>query len=170
MGVVTTSLVVDFSPKDGGGVLKAEIDNRENGYNNGETSFVAGDSPVFLVYKTSNVRLINGTPKSSLGYIHSISSNVSIEVEEYLTFANERTATPTYPIYGNFYKEWFGGSGSVSYTENSVNVSNKTIGVLRVSYTTKAIAYQLSGVPTQVNGRTSFPVVIFIAGEYADGS
>lgn len=166
MGVITTSLVIDFKTDDDTGILKAEIDSREGGYNDGITSFIPGDSPVFLVYKSPDVTIEGITASSgTVSLIASGSHSNSIDDSEYLTFANEREATPKYPISGGFSSKWLGTNGGVvSESEQKVVIPAKAVAVLKVDYTTLFDAYRLSNVPETLNGETSFPVVIFIAG------
>lgn len=162
MGVITTSLVVEFDPGDGEGVLKAEIDGRVDGYNNGITNFIPGDSPAFLRYKSGNVDI--DSQVSSAGSISSLGSG-SITIDEYITFTNTREGSPGYPISSNFTYKWVGTSwGLVTATENKVTTAVNAIGVLKVSYTSRFDAFRLTSVPLVLDGETTFPVVIFISG------
>lgn len=161
MGVITTSITIDFDAGDGDeGILKAEIDDRPTGYNSGVTNFVPGDSPVFLVFKTSNVTI--DRMESSLGTISSVGSGTK-EIEEFITFADTREASPGYPVSGGFSYEWFGGSGSPTVSESKITIPAKTVGVMKIKYDAKFSAYRLSS-PTSYNGVTTFPIVVFIAG------
>ena len=161
---ITTSIVVDFDPGDGEGVLTAEVDSRQDGYNDGETSFRPGDSPAFLVYKSSNVTVTDMIV--SYGSIDGLGSGTSQEVEN-LSFAMEREVSPGKPITSGFSSKWLGADGgAVTQTETKLTGANKVVAVLHVEYTSAFTAYRLTGVPTTLNGETTFSIVIYIAGVY----
>lgn len=161
--LITTSIVVNFGQGDQG-ILQAEIDNRPTGYNSGDTSFAPGEEPAFLIFKTSNVILNSITP--SVGSIQGLSSTVNITKDEFITFEDSKTATTAYPVTGNFTSTWIGRSlGAVTVTnQKDISVATKGVAVLKVTYTSQAIAKRLTGVPTTLGGETSFPVVIYIVG------
>lgn len=162
MPLITTSLVIDFDAGEEGGILTAEIDDRTDGYNTGNTSFVPGDSPAFLVYKTTNV-VIDGIDQSE-GAVNIIAAG-SIDVEEYLTFANEREASPSKPISSAFSSKWVGRDGGiVTQTESKITVPTPTVAALKITYKSNFTAYRLTGVPLELDGETSFPIIIYIAG------
>lgn len=160
---ITTSITIDFSSSDGAsGILKAEVDNREEGFNEGNTTFYAGDSPVFLLYKSDNVTILK--IESSYGSVSSIDTG-TIDQEEFLIFAGAREASPAYPIKSGFSSKWIGKSGgSVTAEESQILLTKDFTGVLKVNYKSFYTAYRLSGIPTVLDGETSFPVSIFIQG------
>jgi len=167
MSVITTSLVVDFDPGDTGGILKAEIDARPSGYNSGLTSFVPGDSPVFLLYKTTNVTIT--AIETSVGSVVNIGTGIralgDAGEEEYITFANTREGTPAYPIFSGFTSKWLGiAGGIVTNTENKITVPTPVVAALKIGYNAQFTAYRLTGVPLLLDGESKFPVVIYISG------
>ena len=168
-GIITTSLVVEFTSLEGDGsegILKAELDPFPTGINSGKTSFVPGDSPGFLIYKTSNVVIDN--IQTSEGSIVSLGGGSTPEpISESLTYTTERSADTSYPISSGFTEKQLGTNfnlGNVTHTESKVIVEKEGIGVLLISYTSNFRKYRLTGVPLELNGETSFSIVIYITG------
>jgi len=163
----TTSITVDFTTADGAEgtteLLKAEVDSREDGLNGGDTTFISGvDSPAFLVFKSTPVSIDVMTP--TYGNIQSLGSGTYL-VEDIVTFSMENTKALNYPISGNFTYKWLGRSnGSVSHTENTLSLAEKSIGVLKISYEATYSAYRLNNIPAILDGETEFSVLIYIAG------
>ncbi len=164
MGAITTSLVVEFTTGEEDGLLTAEIDSFETGLNGGDTNFVPGDTPGFLIYKSSNVIIDSITP--SVGSIADLGSGFTPElVEDFLTFTDSRTVSVNKPIYSSFSSKWLGNNlGGVTRTEINVTAANSGVGVLKVEYNSFFSKHRLTNVPTVLNGETSFPVVIYIVG------
>ena len=131
--VLSTSLVIEFAndDEDSGNksMLKAEIDDRSDGYNSGSTSFRAGDEPTYLVYKTSDVTInlhMNTLPSPNgiivgsyvptageqeafdLGEIDELPTTETRVIEEMLMFACADSAQLSYPLNGKFTYEWVG--------------------------------------------------------------
>lgn len=160
-GVVTTSLVVQFgSQGDAQYHLSAEIDSREDGYNGGETSFIPGDQPVFLVYKSDELAL---TLESSTGGTQSYASG-TIEQEEWLTFADEKTKSLNKPPSGSVTLKYFAGVSGATVVGDQVTLPSKGVAVYRATYNAKFLAYRMTNIPTTLGGESSFPVVIVITG------
>lgn len=156
--IVTASIVVEFDQSAGEGILQVETDGREDGYNGGDTSFPPGSAPYLLLYKSSNVvidRIV-----TSEGTLSLVSSSEAIDVSEFLTFSNAKSATPQHPIPA--------GSGTITaivnsaetptVSENAVTFSSPQVAVVGIDYTTVASVYQLVG------ASGTYPVVIYIAG------
>ena len=161
---ITTSLVVNFEPGDGGGILTAQIDDRETGFNLGETSFRPGDSPAFLVYKSSNVTISDTVV--SYGSLTDLGGGSSAETE-LLSFEMTREVSPSKPISSNFASKWLGNDGGiVTNTETNILVPDKVVAVLKADYTANFNAYRISGVPTTLDGETTFNIIVYIAGTY----
>lgn len=163
MGIISTSIVVNFGDTEQG-MLKAEIDSRTDGFNNGETSFAPGEIVAFLVYSTPNVTVNN--PVVSLGSTQEISSPITIAKEEFINFEDAKKGTPSFPIMSGFTYSWIGTSlGTVTVnSQREVSVATKGVAVLKINYNTQAIPWRLTNIPTSVNGITTFPVVVFISG------
>jgi hypothetical protein len=164
MSVVKTSIVVQFTTA-GEGSLSAEIDSRPEGYNGGRTSFVPGDSPVFLIFKTSNVTIISIEP--SAGVIAGPLGTGTVPVEDMLSFAKETEASLQKPITGALTSKWLGNDlGTPTVVgEQKVRVPTVGVGVLKTNYNSAFTAYQLTGLPTVLNGESSYEVLILITGE-----
>jgi membrane-associated protease RseP (regulator of RpoE activity) len=152
-GTITTSLVINFTdPNDqGGGVLQAEIDSRPDGWNGGNTSFIIGDSPAFLVYKTSNV---STTMIQTDGSISAIGSAV-ITISEYITFAKSNTSNLAKPPNGSVSFSLIGGTGGpLTVIGTTVSTPSPIFAVYKAVYTTTALGYRLVG--------ASDPVVLIV--------
>ena len=166
MAEITTSLVVNFQSSQAAadGVLRAEIDSRPDGFNEGDTSFVAGDSPAYLIYKGSTVTI---TENSLTAGVRQDLGTFTRVVEETLNFINTRTATASFPIVSGFTSKWLGRDlGNVSVTDDiTVQAENKGVGVLKIEYTTQFTAHRITNVPVPLNGETEFPVIVFIVGQ-----
>ena len=164
MGEITASLVVEFDAGEDGGILTAEIDTFPTGLNSGETSFVPGDSPGFLIYKTSNVVIDSIT--TSAGAVSNLGSGFTPEpIEDHIIFTDDKVQDVSKPIFSSFTSKWLGASlGAVTYTEKTVTVGSIGVGVLKISYNSFFSKHRLTGVPAVLNGETSFPVVIYIVG------
>lgn len=163
MGIITTSLVVEFDSKDGEGILNLEVDDRIDGLNKGVTDFAPGDEVGLLLYKTSNV-VIDQIIVSS-GNIQQAGQG-SRPIEEFVTFANENTASPRYPIMSGFSFTWAGNSlgGLTVVSENTVRAGSVGVAAAQIKYTTTFQQLKLINVPLSLNGLTSFPIVVFVSG------
>jgi len=161
---ITTSIVVQFSTGGSSGILTAEIDSRADGYNKGKTSFVPGDSPAFLIFKSSDVEIIS--IEASAGSIGNLVSG-TLEVSELLQFANVDEATLQKPITGGLTYKWLGNNLGVPVMVGDVKVRipTKGVGILKVDYNSPFLARQLSGLSTTLNGETEYSVLILITGE-----
>jgi hypothetical protein len=166
MSVVTATVVVNFTDNAsaGGGILTAEIDGRPAGFNGGKSSFVAGDSPVILIYRTTNVVINSVIP--STGVMSPHGSGTSLETQD-LQFATDVSATLDKPITGSLVStKWLGRDlGTLSLTgEAGVRATGTPPGIARVTYNATYQAYRLSNVVSPLNGETVFPVVIVVTG------
>ena len=166
MGSLNTTLVVQFDDQTGedDGFLSAEIDSRENGLNNGDTSFEPGDPVHFLVFINNLTTIDQILP--SAGSIYPAGS-FNIDVEEYVTFARTKNASASKPIIGPLSVTWFGNSlGNVSVGNDGVTLiaANEGVAVARLNYSAKAHAYRLSS-PLSLGGETKFSVAIVIIGK-----
>jgi hypothetical protein len=160
-GVVTTSIVVQFGTEgDAAYHLSAEIDSREDGYNGGETSFIGGDSPVFLVYKSDELSL---SFVSSTGGVQNHASG-TIEQQEWLIFADEKTKSLSKPPTGSVTLEHFAGTTGGTVVGSDVTLPAKGVAVYRATYDAKFLAYKMTNIPTTLKGESAFPVVIVVTG------
>lgn len=162
---VTASLVVQIGDDAAGqGLLRAEIDGREDGFNNGETNFVPGDTPHYLVYTGASTVVTQHV--STLGAISSLGRRTR-EVEEVVTFADAREASVGYPVRSGLSVDWMGASpGAVQLKgEDRLVLPEKGIGVATVTYTTEFEVFRLSNLPGTVNGKADYSVLIVLVGE-----
>lgn len=154
--VITTSLNIDFTTTDAAAVLKVEIDSRDDGLNGGVTTFYAGDSPVFLLYKTTNV--IIDSLETSEGSLQAMGASALV-YDEWLTFAKVRNADLGYPCAGalTVLKQTFTPTVSLS-GETQVVLSDKALGAAHVQYPVNFLPYKLVG------ASGTAPVVIYVTG------
>lgn len=170
---ITTSIVVQFRKEDAeaAAILQAEIDDREDGLNQGDTSFEPTSTAYFLVYKSSNV--VYSTPRATAGNILSRGTGTRVVEDEFITFTGSNTGSTSYPIKGqslDSYK-WLGTAGGVVTVtgENEITVTPFTegaevFGVLAVNYKADYTAYGVKS-PASLEGYTDFPIVVYIIGE-----
>lgn len=164
---VTASLVVQFGGDDADeGLLKAEIDSREHGFNNGDTSFVPGQPVYYLVYTGAGVALTRHL--STLGAISSLGRR-SREVEEVVTFADEREARLSYPVAGSLNIDWMGGAPGTAQLrgEDRLVLPDPGLGIATVTYQSEFTVYRLGNLPSTVNGKADYSVLIVLVGEKA---
>lgn len=165
MGAVTTSIVVQFLDRTGGETgahLSAEVDSREDGLNSGITQFYAGDSPAFLVYKSSDVTI--GSMETTSGVIVPAGSG-EISIEEIITFtktAESNVSKP--PISAPVLTLLSGSAPGLSSIGSKVFTSAPCLAVVRAVYNASFTAYRLTQVPETLGGSKEFPVIIFISG------
>lgn len=152
---VTTSLVVEFDTKDGEGHLSLEIDSREDGLNKGDTTFYPGDSPGILMFRSSNV-VIDKIVVSE-GSLSSMGSAI-IDTEEWLSFANEKSASPKYPVSSGAVTDTGGIQGDPVVSELAVTFPTPQIGVAFLKYSSLAQLFKLFGAPGDK------PVVVYVSG------
>lgn len=164
--VITASLVVEFNDPDDAGLLVAELDDFPDGLNQGNTSFVPGDSPGFLIYHSSNVIIDSITP--SAGFISSLGGGTSPElIKDDLIFTDNKSASFSKPQKGSLTLTQLGDNhdfGAKTATELALSVQNVGVGVIRARYLSTFRKYRLGGIPTTLGGETEFQVVIFVTG------
>ncbi len=161
--VIVATLNVSFNVDDGtgdgaAGVLKLEIDDREDGLNGGDTSFAPGDDAYYFLFKDSSVSVI--AHETTAGGKSSAGSGTK-EIDENITFSNSDTSSLGYPPSGSVTMKWLGRCFEISGTSVLVNTTlpeidgselrmaggKKVAGVLNVVYDSTGDLYKLSGVP-----------------------
>lgn len=168
MPSISTSFVVQFSPESTGGpssILRAEIDAFDGGLNGGKTSFIPGDSPVFLVYKSSNVTIDSITV--SLGSAASLGQVTTPEkIEEDISFIDSDTANTSYPVHSGFESKWIGNAlGAANLVGDSlVRANAKGDAILKVKYYSRPNAYRITGIPNEYDGETTFSTLVVVRG------
>lgn len=166
---VTANITVSFgTSKDStvDGHLSAEIDDREDGLNGGNTSFAPGDTAHFLVYKSANVTYDD--PIASAGGVSAGSTGILVTKEDDITFANTDTASLSIPAEAIILTTWIGTSlGELDLIDTTtLKASAKGVAVARVKYSAKADAFAIAS-PESVGGLTDFSILVFILGHIA---
>jgi hypothetical protein len=169
MGQITTTLVISFADPAQAAAkdyhLSAEIDSRTDGFNKGVTSFLIGDSPVYLLYKSPQVSISQMT---TAGSVSLMSSGVMIKMVETITFAKTREASISKPASGSV--TWLkvgGDSGNFTVSGTKVTTTVPILSVYQATYYASADAYKLSGV-SAVPGVPNVSVIVFIEGTTPD--
>lgn len=157
---INTSLTIQFAVRSEG-LLSMEVDSRVEGLNKGMTTFYKGDSPGFLVHRSSNVTSV--AIRSTEGGILFVTSGSEF-VEEFITFAGERSASFSKPCRGNFsVLSSYGDSYTIrAVAEDGLRLADDALAVLYVRYRTEFSAYRLTGASGDA------PVVILATGVVND--
>lgn len=145
------------------GLLAAEIDSREDGYNAGRTSFSPGESPALLIFAGERVTL--DSVRASAGNIAPLPAG-EMDVTETLTFAGATEASLRYPTAALDAYTWLGNDlGAPELAdETTVRIAAAGVGMLKVTYTTNFLARRLSGVPAQLGGEDEYDVLVLVEG------
>jgi hypothetical protein len=149
--------------------LSAEIDDRETGYNAGKTSFIAGDTAHFLVFRSANVQV--DRIAFSAGSVSLVGSGVSVEKEEELIFEDSDSAVLPIPANGIVSTRFFGndlGSLTLQSDKMTLKASSKGVAVAKVVYTANADVYALQS-PAAINGETDFSILVLVIGSVIGG-
>lgn len=160
---LSAHVVVEFGDQSNVQAV-VEVDSREDGYNQGRTSFSSGDDAYLLLFVPKGYDVV--ADMASVGTLSYVGLD-SKAVEDYLTYANEDQATVQYPITTGFSAAWYGSAPSPSITVKSDDqtvalsarpydpVSKKLnpeyrIGVARVNYSSACRVYKISNVPANI--------------------
>lgn len=174
--VVKATLNVSFGDDDtanAGAGIKLEIDDREDGLNEGETSFQPGDDAYFFMFvDTDKVDLITTTPITTAGGVTSQGSD-SKDIDETISFSDSEEASLGYAPDGAVTMAWLGKAyvldkktHTLSHYSTlperdgallSIDGGKKVFGVLSATYSTTGSLWKLSGVPLD------FPEAMIIA-------
>ena len=164
MALVTASVTIGFATADSGSaIFSAEVDSRDTGLNGGKTSFAPGDPVWMLLYKSSYVTMGppgGGTPVIWSSGAVAQGAPVTHEVEEDISVAYDTGFSTSKPITGSYSITSF-SSAMPTFTkvgENSFTCPTKAVFAGRIKYTTTAMSYKLSGVPTAYTAA----VVVFL--------
>lgn len=151
---VTQTLTISFSESsstDSGSQIKIEVDSREDGLNAGLTSFRPGDTPGYLVFMPAGMALV--AHDVSAGVIKSEAAGY-IDVDDLVTFGDERELTLNYPIGSNFSSEWHGKTGgAVAQMDDyrlSIAEALKKARVLRVRYRSNYLGFRVTNIPSGI--------------------
>ena len=165
MSVITATLVVDFTDPgaaglDGSGLLRLEIDSREDGLNGGNTSFRPGDPVHYLLIKSSNVTI---TDHDTTAGGHFQVGSGSFSHTETIVFFNTAEASLSYPLASGLSVDWQGNSGGAvtGYIgSDKITIPAAATAVAEVTYNAQYTAFRLSGVATDIT-----TVLIYVEGE-----
>lgn len=143
--IVTASLTINFEGGKGDNQFIGEVDEREDGPNAGKTSFRPGDTVHLLLFASPHITGINA--RSTSGSL-SAGGTVTVQKEEIISFAQEGETSARYPINpGTAVFEWYGPApSSITYADGKFYVPQDTFAVGKVTYTSTARTYSLSGV------------------------
>lgn len=163
---VTATVTVSFADPNKGGTLTAELDTRDDGYNQGRSQFAHGDEPVFLVRHSDDLEVQVFT---STGSCASFDNDFTQE-QDFLSYVQTRSASTSKPITGGLVTTWLGNNlGAVRQVgSNELAIAGTTpitgVGVLKVNFNSAFTAYRLTGVPATLNGETNFNVLVAFVG------
>lgn len=174
---ITTSIVINFIDPTGtdSPTISAEVDSRpavEGGYNAGKSQFVSGDSPVFLLFKETDIEVVS--VETTVGTVSLIAADqILTGQDQVLTFAKASSTSLSKPVVGTpivkFLAGWVVEDGSTpTFTvapSGKVAASKECLAVIKVSYEAPFVAYRLSGVPSELEGEKTFPVLIVITAQ-----
>ena len=152
--------------------LSAEIDDRDNGRNGGDTDFQPGDTAYFLIFKSSNISL--SAPVASAGSV-SYDGTESVEKEDFVTFANEPEGNLDVPASSIISKTWIGNDLGDTALENETTLKLTSppegiyAGVLKVTYLAEATVGKLDSAPFASGNPTltDFEIVVVVVGTAA---
>lgn len=162
MAMLTTHIVVQFADSSDTVNAQVEVDDREFGFNGGKTTFYPGDSPALLLFMPSGY--IVDSVYTSAGTVSLLGDTTKVIEGDYV-FANEDTASLSYPYTANLVYSWMGtGLGALGVSEyelrlparpvdpvTHLHVPPYRVGIARATYESNAKAYRLSAVPLNVS-------------------
>lgn len=163
--IVVATLNVTFGEDTASseGQLKLEIDDRPTGLNKGDTSFSPGDQVGYIIFKDSNVTVIEHMTTAGGT---TAAGSITKEIDEQITFTNSDTGSLGYPPDGAVSLQWLGRCYEI-YTDDNNNTGvraqsstpnvthsnlkmtdgKKVAGILRAQYDTTGTGYYLRNVP-----------------------
>lgn len=164
---VSATIQVSFGTDDTSGVdghLSAEIDDRANGLNAGDTDFAPGDTAYFLVFASDNVTYDAPIPSAGTIVSASVSGGYVSRTQD-LEFPDTNQATLDVPASEIESYKWLGRSlGDLTLLDaTTVQASASGVAVARVVYRAPATAHGLAS-PGAVNGETDYSILVFIRG------
>ena len=178
--IITASQIINFDRDEDAdrGILRLEVDNRNDGLNAGKTSFSPGDSVGLLLYKSPNVTILHG-PIVTYGSLLEEGEHIT-DHDGFLAFAGETEQTMSHPICPDQLAiSWVGNTlGETRVLNCSIiqlvdppdwNPGNTTeplsgkIGILRYSGKSTAQGYRLTGtnIPDE---ETPYQIGVYVFG------
>ena len=174
---LSTTITIQFNDKTAdtqvGSMLKAEIDGRDvadGGLNVDGTSFTAGDQPVYLMYKTPDVRIVEHLNTLSSPSGARIDGVGTMQKEDYVVFANSSEGSLSYPVLRGMSYSWVGIDGGTLVmndlgTRLTTASGDHTLGIARVTYTAGYTSHRITNTPESLGGETEYQVLTIIVGE-----
>ena len=170
----SSTIRVSFgSGRDGAGqtgrgdsFLSAELDDREDGPNGGNTQFTPGGTAYFLIHKGKNVTI--DAVDSSAGST-SYGTTITYVKEEEIVFEGEDTASLSMPSKGVVGVTWLGrdlGGLTLGEDKQTVKAGSAGVAVAKVRHTVDAIQGSLTS-PASIGGVTDFSIAVVITGTVA---
>lgn len=158
VATLNVSFDADADTGDAQGVLKLEIDDREDGLNNGDTSFAPGDDAYYFLFKDDNITIHEHETTAGGKTAQGTGTK---DIDENITFTNSDTSSLGYPPNGTVSMQWLGRSFEISGTTVRANTAvpevdgselrmaggKKVIGLLNCTYEAQGDLYKLSNVP-----------------------
>jgi hypothetical protein len=124
------------------------------------------------VRKSSDVSVV-GYP--SLGTVAKVGDVSGIKEKQVLTFPRTRTAELSQPPSGAVTLTWYGANlgahtvkGKTLTLTGSYDHDNPPVGVALAKYESAAESWKLSGLPSTVDGKTSYEVLVVLVGTTPD--
>ncbi len=147
-----------------GSILQAEVSEEDNGGETGDFTF--GTDVYYRLYK-HNVEKYTVNLSDSGASDNSAGSGTKTDIEEYITFANEKEASTSYPIdSGTLTLTPMGGVSMTmeSAEGDAVRLKEKVTGVAKVKYSSSYDLRYISGVtePSNYIEGEGYPVIVFI--------
>lgn len=171
--IVTTSVVVNFGTSEedkSSQLLRAEVDDREEGYNNGKTSFIPGDNVGILLFSSESFTLTQAIASKGTVSKH---SDTHKSIDDFFQIEGDREIDLTYPVESTFTKEWYGiNLGNITrINEGALQLSNDAleppyVGVVKIAYSSPCGLWVLSD--TLIADKTEYPIIVFFQGEIPD--
>jgi len=164
---VNRVLVRGYLPSSRSGYLSAEVDRRDDGLNQGRTTFHPGETAHMLVYHDPKTTIQDIS--ASTGLILPNADQIFQRSED-ITFDETGTAFLSRPATAIQSVIWMGSDlGVLTLAPDGRTVTAASIGitVARVTFTVRARSWRLS-TPSTVAGLDSFSVRVQIAGSSRD--
>ena len=167
---ITATVVVSFggATSDNNGLV-AEVDGREDGHNQGRTSFNPGDDVYILLYKTDNVTLNDPVVSYGTLVFEAGLSPEPVDQTDDLQFVDEIEATLQYPVNADgFTGQWLGNDLGVVQPVSQIKVGITRpvdahfAAVYRIAYQADALVYRLTN--TLLTGFDQYPIVVHFSG------
>ncbi len=169
--LLTAHIVVQFADAESNVSVVAEVDDREDGFNVGKTSFYSGDTPHLLLFVPAGYEVLS--VMTSAGAVSFVTDTFK-DIDTFLAFANEDSVSMSYPISGAWAYTWLGASLGVLTASDQFTaklpargfdagtkkpIPEYRVGVAQATYTSDCKVYKLFNVPPLVSQVMVFFVV-----------